>query len=134
MTAFYMASVAGPLAHLQGLPVAVANQHRGVRTGAQRLDIGQQVEAGLLASPAVSARLRPEILTLPAAERAIDRDGAYATVVIPSDSTAALLTEAGLHVTEPTTSPGNPHGPAMTRRDWRTRVNVICRAWLREFR
>jgi YhgE/Pip-like protein len=104
MTAFYMASVVDPLAHLRGLPVAVVNQDRGVMTGAQRLDLGQEVQAGLLASPAVSGRLRLEVLTLPAAERVMDRDGTYATVVIPSDFSAALLTEAGLHVAG--TTPG----------------------------
>jgi uncharacterized phage infection (PIP) family protein YhgE len=94
MTAFYMASVVGLLAHLQGLSVALVNQDRGLMTGAQRLDVGQEVQTGLLASPAVSGRLRLEVLTRPAAERVMDRDGTYATVVIPSDFTAALLTEA----------------------------------------
>ena len=95
MTAFYMASVVDPLSHLHGLPVAVVNQDRDVMTGAQRLDIGQQVRAGLLASP-VAGPLRLEVMTLPAAERVMDRGGTYATVVIPPDFTAALLTEAGL--------------------------------------
>jgi YhgE/Pip-like protein len=95
MTAFYMASVVDPLAQLQGLSVALVNQDRGLMTGAQHLDVGQEVQTGLLGSPAVSGRLRLEVLTLPAAERVMDRDGTYATVVIPSDFTAALLTEAG---------------------------------------
>ena len=54
MTALYIGSVVNPLAHLRGLPVAVVNQDRGGTVGAQHLEIGQQVQAGLLASPAVS--------------------------------------------------------------------------------
>jgi YhgE/Pip-like protein len=97
MTALYIASVANPLSHLSGLPVAVVNQDRGAAVGAQRLQIGQQVQAGLLASPAVSGRLHLEVLTLPQAEQAMDRAGLYATLVIPPGFTASLLTVAGLH-------------------------------------
>lgn len=61
MTALYIGSVANPLAHLSGLPVAVVNQDRGAAVGAQRLQVGQQIEAGLLASSAVSGRLHLEV-------------------------------------------------------------------------
>jgi len=97
MTAFYIASVVNPLAHLSGLPVAVVNQDGGAAVGPQRLQIGQQVQAGLLGSPAVSGRLHLEVLTLPEAEQAMGRDGLYATLVIPPRFTASLLTVAGLH-------------------------------------
>jgi YhgE/Pip-like protein len=96
MTALYIASVANPLSHLSGLPVAVVNQDRGAVAGTQRLMIGQQVQAGLLASPAVSGRLHLEVLTLSQAEQAMDRDGLYATLLIPPAFTANLLTVAGL--------------------------------------
>ena len=97
MTALYIGSVVNPLSHLSGLPVAVVNQDRGAAVGTQRLQIGQQVQAGLLASPAVSGRLHLEVSTLPQAEQAMDRDGLYATLVIPPNFTANLLTVAGLH-------------------------------------
>jgi YhgE/Pip-like protein len=105
MTALYIASAANPLSHLSGLPVAVVNQDRGAAAGTQRLQIGQQVQAGLLASPAVSARLHLEVMSLPQAEQAMDRDGLYATLVIPPAFTASLLTVAGL-------SPANAAGTA----------------------
>ena len=96
MTALYIASVVNPVAQLSGLPVAVVNQDQGATAGPQHLDIGQQVEAGLLASPAVSGRLHLEALTLPQAEQAMDRDGVYAALVIPRGFTASLLNVVGL--------------------------------------
>jgi YhgE/Pip-like protein len=105
MTALYIGSVADPLAHLSGLPVAVVNQDRGATVGAQRLQIGRQIEAGLLASPAVSGRLRLEVLTMRQAEQAMGRDGLYATLVIPPGFSASLLTVAGLHPANAATIP-----------------------------
>ena len=75
MTALYIGSATDPLAHLSGLPVAVVNQDRGATVGGQRVDVGRQIEAGLLAAPAVTDRLRLETLTLSQAEQAMDRDG-----------------------------------------------------------
>src|SRR5260370_39135819 len=86
MTALYIASVVNPLAHLRGLPVVVVNQDRGATVGSQHLEIGQQVQAGLLASPAVSGRLHLMVSTLPPAGRGIGRDGLYAALVIPPTS------------------------------------------------
>jgi len=97
MTALYIGSATDPLAHLSGLPVAVVNQDRGAAVGPQRLEVGQQIEAGLLAAPAVTDRLRLEVMTLSQAEQAMDRDGLYATLVIPPGLTDNLLTAAGLH-------------------------------------
>jgi YhgE/Pip-like protein len=98
MTGLYIESVVNPLAHLRGLPVAVVNQDLGATAGGQHLRIGQQVQAGLLASPAVSGRLSLEVSTLPQAEQAMSRDGLYATLVIPPGFTASLLNVAGLPV------------------------------------
>jgi YhgE/Pip-like protein len=98
MTALYIGSVVNPLAHMRGLPVAVVNQDRGAAAGPRHLDIGAQVQAGLLASPAVSGKLRLEVMTLPQAEQAMGRDGLYATVLIPPGFTASLLNVAGRHV------------------------------------
>src|SRR3984885_2266086 len=96
MAALYIASATDPLAHLSGLPVAVVNQDRGAAVGTQRLDVGGQIEAGLLAAPAVTDRLHLEALTLTQAEQAMDRDGLYATLGIPPGLTGNLLTAVGL--------------------------------------
>src|SRR6202044_153739 len=97
MAALYIGSATNPLAHLSGLPVAVVNQDRGATIGTQRLEVGRQIETGLLAAPAVTDRLHLEVLTLSQAEQAMDRDGLYATLVIPPGLTDNLLTAAGLH-------------------------------------
>jgi YhgE/Pip-like protein len=98
MTGLYISSVVNPLAHLRGLPVAVVNQDRGATVGSRHLDLGQQAQAGLLASPAVSGPLHLAVSTLPQAEQAMGRGGAFATVVIPPGFTASLLNVAGLKV------------------------------------
>jgi YhgE/Pip-like protein len=108
MAALYIASATDPLSHLSGLPVAVVNQDRGAAAGTQRLEVGRQIEAGLLAAPAVTGRLHLEVMTLPQAEQAMDRDGLYATLVIPPGLTNNLLTAAGLH---PAPGPGPGPGP-----------------------
>src|SRR3984957_19218254 len=105
MTALYFASATDPLAHLSGLPVAVVNQDRGATAGPQRLEVGQQIEAGLLAAPAVTGRLHLEVMTLSQAEQAMDRDGLYATLVIPPGFTANLLTATGLRAGIATSTP-----------------------------
>ncbi len=96
MTALYIGAVVDPLAHLHGLPVAVVNQDRGATVGSQHLDVGQQIQAGLLSSPAVSDRLHLEVTSLPEAEQEMGRDGLYATLVIPPTLTSSLLYVAGL--------------------------------------
>jgi len=67
MTALYIASVVDPPAHLRALPVAVVNQHEGATTGSQYLEVGRQMQAGLLASPAMSGLLHLVVSTLPKA-------------------------------------------------------------------
>ncbi len=96
MTALYIGAVVNPLAHLHGLPIAIVNQDRGVTIGTRHLDAGQQIQAGLLSTPAVSDRLHLEVTTLPQAEQAMGRDALYATLVIPANFTASLLYVAGL--------------------------------------
>jgi YhgE/Pip-like protein len=97
ITALYVGSVVDPLDHLHGLPVAVVNQDRGAMIGAQRINIGQEVQRGLSDSPAVSSRLGLADTTLAAAEQAMDRGAWYATVVIPPGFTTSLLTLAGVN-------------------------------------
>jgi YhgE/Pip-like protein len=97
MTALYIWSVVNPLAHLHGLPVAIVNQDRGATIGSEHLEAGQQVEAGLLAAPAVSHWLHVEVSSLPQAERAMSRGDLYTAVVIPPDFTASLLSVSVLN-------------------------------------
>jgi YhgE/Pip-like protein len=96
MTALYIGAVVDPLAHLHGLPVAVVNEDRGATVGPRHLNVGQQIEDGLVTSPAVSGRLHVEVMTLHQAEQAMNRDASYATVVIPPNLTTSLLYVAGL--------------------------------------
>jgi uncharacterized phage infection (PIP) family protein YhgE len=65
--------------------------------GSQRLTAGQQVQAGLLASPAVSHWLHLEVSSLPRAEEAMSRGDLYAAVVIPPDFTTNLLSVSVLN-------------------------------------
>ena len=101
ITAFYVGSVVDPLDHLHGLPVAVVNQDRGAVTGAQRISIGQQMQRGLSASPAVSGRLGLTDTTLGSAEQAMDRGALYAAVVIPPGFTTSALSLAGVRAGGP---------------------------------
>jgi YhgE/Pip-like protein len=105
MTALYIGSVVNPQAHLRSLPVGVVDQDRGATLGPQHLDVGQQVQAELLASPQVTGRLRLVVSTLPEARRAMDRDALYATLVIPPDFTTSLLTASGLDRTGAVAAP-----------------------------
>jgi YhgE/Pip-like protein len=96
ITVFYIGSVVDPVGHLHGLPVAVVNLDRGATVGTEHLDIGHKVQAGLSQSRQVTSRLGLSDATLGAARSAMDRDGYYATVVIPTDFSASLLQFAGI--------------------------------------
>jgi YhgE/Pip-like protein len=97
MAVLYISSVVNPLAHLRGLPVAVVNEDRGATIGSQHLDVGQQVQAGLLASPAVSHWLSLDHSSQARSEQAMDRGALYAVVVIPPDFTSNLLSVSALN-------------------------------------
>ena len=101
ITAFYIASVVDPIAHLRDLPVVVVNEDNGATIGGQRLDIGHQVETGLTASRVESSHLQFMTSDLPQAKQTMDDNNAYATVVIPPNFTAALLTVSGAPVPIP---------------------------------
>jgi YhgE/Pip-like protein len=96
ITAFYVGSVVDPLAHLQGLPVAVVNQDRGAVVGTRQVNIGQEVRRGLSGSTAVSGRLALTDTSLRSAQQAMDRGASYAAVVIPPGFTASLFNRAGV--------------------------------------
>ena len=101
ITVFYIGSVVNPLGHLHGLPVAVVNQDQGAAAGPRRIDVGETVQAGLSHAPAVSSRLGLDDTTLRAAEQVMNRGGSYATVVIPPQFTASLLSLAGVPGSRP---------------------------------
>jgi YhgE/Pip-like protein len=111
ISVFYIGSVINPLGHLHGLPVAVVNQDRGADAGTRRIDIGQKVQAGLSA-PTVSSRLGLTDTTLRVAEQVMNRNGSYATVVIPPEFTAALLNLASVPGSRPV--PGRPEITILT--------------------
>ncbi len=96
ITVFYIGSVVDPLGHLHGLPVGLVNQDRGAVVGRQRISIGERVQHGLTSTPAVASRLSLTVSTLGAAEQVMDRDGSYATVVIPPGFSASLFRLAGV--------------------------------------
>jgi YhgE/Pip-like protein len=98
ITVFYVGSVVDPLAHLRGLPVSIVNQDDGASIGLQHVDLGAQLQSGLNGSRTVSTLLAFTPERLHAAESRMNRNGAYATVVIPPNFTASLLSLTGAHV------------------------------------
>ncbi len=96
MTLFYVGSVVNPVSHLSGLPVALVNEDQGATVLGQRVNIGDDVAAALRGSHAVSSRLSLDTGTLAEATRQMNHDGAYATIAIPPNLTASLLSAYGL--------------------------------------
>jgi hypothetical protein len=96
LTLVYFGSLVDPAAHLRGLPVPLVNQDLGGSVGAQRVNLGQQVDAALTGSSAVSRRLtlRPE--TLATARSQMNLGQAYATIIIPPGFTDSVLEISGL--------------------------------------
>jgi ABC-type multidrug transport system permease subunit len=95
MTLIYFGSIVDPTAHLHGLPVSIVDQDLGANTASGRLDLGQQVVAGLTRSPAVSSRLALNVTTMAKAEARMNRGADYGTVVIPPGFTDSVIALAG---------------------------------------
>lgn len=95
ITLIYIGSVVNPLGHLSGLPVLVVNQDAGATVGSSHVEIGQQVVSGLEGSPAVTSRLSLKTMTLAQATKQLNKNAAYAAIVIPSDFSASLLSLYG---------------------------------------
>ena len=104
ITTFYIASVIDPIAHLRDLPVVVVNEDNGGTIGGQRLNIGHEVQTGLTTSNIISSHLQVLTSSLSMAKQTMDDNNAYATVVIPPNFTAALLTVSGAPVPRPTST------------------------------
>jgi YhgE/Pip-like protein len=98
MTVFYIGSVVNPVGHMRGLPVAIVNEDAGAGVGPRHVDLGAQLQAGLTSSRTVSTLLSLTPQRLHAADSQMDHNGAYATVVIPPNFTASLLSLTGLHL------------------------------------
>lgn len=107
ITVFYIGSVVDPEGHLRGLPVSIVNEDAGASVGPQHVDLGQQVQAALTNSRTLSTLLALKRQGLASAEGRMNRDDAYATLVIPPDFTASLLSLTGLRL-PPGTSAGKP--------------------------
>jgi YhgE/Pip-like protein len=98
MTLVYFGSIVDPGSHLRGLPVALVDNDAGVSTPSGRVDVGQQVVAGLTGSHAVTGRLSLDRTTLSKAEARMNKGAAYATILIPSGFTESVLAVAGTPV------------------------------------
>ena len=91
ITVIYVGSVADPVASLRGLPVLVVNEDQGTTVGSQHVNLGQQVVSALDHSPHVSGPLSLDSVSLAHAQADMDRDAAYATIVIPAGFTNSVL-------------------------------------------
>jgi YhgE/Pip-like protein len=91
MTLFYVGSVVSPVSHLSGLPVELVNKDGGVTVEGQHVNVGREIASALQNAHAVSSRLTLETGSLAHAKDVMNHDGAYATIVIPVDLTASLL-------------------------------------------
>ncbi len=107
ITGFYIGSVVDPVAHLHGLPVSIVNEDAGAKIAGRQVEFGAQLQSGLTGSRAVSRLLSLTPQPVSAAESRMDRNGAYATLVIPPDFTASLLALTGIQPPAGT-PPGKP--------------------------
>lgn len=107
ITIFYIGSVVNPVGHLRGLPVSLVNEDSGLTVGSRQVDLGDQLEAGLTGSRTVSKLLALTPERLAAAQDRMDHNGAYATLVIPPNFTASLLSLTGVRL-PPSASAGKP--------------------------
>jgi YhgE/Pip-like protein len=98
VTVFYIGSVVNPIGHLRGLPVSVVNEDTGATIGARHIDLGDQLRTGLTSSRTVSRLLSLTPERLQTAEVRMNRNGAYATLVIPPNFTRSLLSLSGLRL------------------------------------
>jgi YhgE/Pip-like protein len=107
ITGFYIGSVVDPVAHLHGLPVSIVNEDAGATIGGRQVDFGAQLQSGLTGSRTVSRLLALTPQPISEAERRMNRNGSYATLVIPPDFTASLVALTGLQP-RAGTPPGKP--------------------------
>jgi len=96
MTALYIGSAVDPVDHMEDLPVSLVRRDAGgAGLAGLRVNLGRQVEEGLLGSPEVTKKLAIHVESMAAAEDRMDRGASYATLVIPPDFTGAALNLVG---------------------------------------
>jgi hypothetical protein len=93
--------------HLRGLPVALVNEDAGATIGSRHIELGGQLQSGLTRSRTVSRLLSLTPEGLSTAKERMNRDAAYATVVIPPNFTRSLLSLTGFRL-QPGSSAGKP--------------------------
>jgi len=98
MTLLYIGRVVNAVGHLRGLPISLVNEDLGARVGPRYVDLGAQLQSAPIGSRRVSTLLSLTPERLPAAEERMNRNGAYATVVIPRNFARSLLSLTGLHL------------------------------------
>jgi YhgE/Pip-like protein len=95
MTLFYVGSVVNPVGHLRGLPVSLVNEDRGTTVGSRQVSFGRELQSGLLTSHSLTTLLSVTTEPLASAKHRMDHNGAYVTLVIPSNFTTSLLALTG---------------------------------------
>jgi YhgE/Pip-like protein len=96
MTALYIGSAVDPVDHMEGLPVSLVQRDAGGKSIAGlRVNLGRELEAGVLDSPAVSKKLDVHVESLPEAKDRMDRGASYATLVVPPDFSNAAINLVG---------------------------------------
>jgi YhgE/Pip-like protein len=96
ITLVYIGSVVDPLASLHDLPVLVVNQDQGALAGSEHVNLGHEVVSALNHASAVTNRLSLSSVTLSEARATMDRNGAFATIVIPAHFTDSVLALYGV--------------------------------------
>lgn len=97
MTALYIGSAVDPIDHMEGLPVSLVQRDAGGASFAGlKVNLGRQVEGGLLGSPEVTKKLAIHVESMAAAEDRMDRGASYATLVVPPDFSNAALNLVGV--------------------------------------
>jgi YhgE/Pip-like protein len=97
MTALYIGSAVDPVDHMEGLPVSLVQRDAGGSSLAGlKVNLGRQVEEGLLGSPDVSKKLAIHVESMAAAEDRMDRGASYAVLIVPPDFSNAALNLVGV--------------------------------------
>jgi YhgE/Pip-like protein len=96
MSVIYLGSVINPTAHLHGLPVRLVNEDTGATVDGRHVDLGASIADKLMKSGSVTSRLKLQPVTLSQAEAAMNKAGAYATLVIPATLTRSALLATGV--------------------------------------
>ena len=96
MAAVYFGSVVNPTGHIHGLPVMIVDQDSDAVVGGQHVNVGASLASGLEDSSQVATRLKLTSGTLQQAQAKMDKEGAFAALVIPATLTRSALLAAGV--------------------------------------